>query len=129
MPLSSNIFYSNDQVILYLWFLDRGRVGAGAGAAGDISSFPDTQVAIQLEDTLEEDEAPSGETLNNTLVDFPHRYVRVSIINISYTFIIIIISFHRQIIPQCSIYNSEAYHCDKHGGEGPYASEVLGIFL
>jgi len=53
---------------------DRGRVGAGA--AGDISSFPDSQVAIQLEDTLEEDEAPSGETLNNTLVDFPHRYVR-----------------------------------------------------
>ena len=81
MPLSSNIFYSNDQVNLYLCFLDRGRVGAGA--AGDISSFPDSQVAIQLEDTLEEDEAPSGETLNNTLVDFPHRYVRVSIINIS----------------------------------------------
>jgi len=55
---------------------DRGRVGAGVGAGADIGSFPETQVAIQLEDTLEEEENPGGDTLNNTLVDFPHRYVR-----------------------------------------------------
>jgi len=60
---------------------DRGRVGAGAPEHNHphIMEHQDSQVVIQLEDTLEEADQyieEDGETLNNTLVDFPHRYVR-----------------------------------------------------
>lgn len=62
---------------------DRGRVGAGAPEHNHpiphILEHQDSQVVIQLEDTLEEADQyidEEGETLNNTLVDFPHRYVR-----------------------------------------------------